>query len=52
MRKYKITQKANIFYIYKRFFFIFWEYYDTYSNLENANQTIKFLESEEIEIKL
>lgn len=48
--KYKITQKDNLYYVYKRLFIFFWIYQETFSNLENAKRYIDFELTHEIKI--
>jgi hypothetical protein len=49
--KYKITQKGNLFYFYKKRFYIFWDLYNIYGCLYNAEQEMNFLMQKEILIK-
>ena len=48
---YKITQKQDIYHVYKRFLLFFWIYQETFGCLYNAKKYIEFQETPEIETK-
>jgi hypothetical protein len=47
MAKYKITQKGDTFFVYRRVLFFFWVFENLHGNLHNAKREVEYLKTKE-----